>query len=82
MPLYWMSFADARKEPGTQFLGVALVAADDMSCALREAWARGINPGGDVQAFELPLAVAEKIPPEYRNRLLSRDEAEALNRIT
>ena len=55
---------------GGPFLGVCCVYAT-LRTAAREAWRRGCNPGGQVLMF--PMVAAP--PREYRNRLLTRDEA-------
>jgi hypothetical protein len=69
---FWLSFADPGRPKGTQFLGVAIVNADDFLAAVRKAHALGINPGGEVQGFETPLLPAAK----YLDRLLTKEEAE------
>jgi hypothetical protein len=55
MTLWWLSFVDPHRPEGTRFLGVALVEAETMADALRRAWSSGCNPGGEVEAYELPL---------------------------
>jgi hypothetical protein len=55
MGLWWLSFCDPAKPKGEQFLGVALVEADDLPSATRRAWREGCNPGGEIAGFDLPL---------------------------
>jgi hypothetical protein len=74
-PLWWLSFCDTDRPPGTQFLGVAIVAAPTLAAAIVRAHKLGVNPGGQVGSVELPAgAVAE----QWRDRLLTRDEAESI----
>jgi hypothetical protein len=69
---WWCSFVDK-----DGFLGVAIVWARGILTATKEARRRGINPGGQVLAYE----IAEP-PEQYRNRLLDRAETlEAKNII-
>ena len=73
---WWLSFTDASRPKGSQFLGVAIVEARGIAGAVTAAHRLGINPGGAVLAIAIP---PEHVPAlSYRNRLLSRDEAEAL----
>jgi hypothetical protein len=66
MALWWLSFVDPHRPEGTRFLGVALVEAETMADALRRAWRSGCNPGGEVEAYELPL---DKLTTRGRLRL-------------
>lgn len=77
MNWWWLSFCDARLPKGLQFLGVALVEVASMDQVVPEAWRLGINPGGEVQFLQLPSGVEP--PPEFRNRLLTKAEAERLD---
>lgn len=68
---WWCSFAH---DDG--FRGVAIVWARGIISAVREAKRRGLNPGGEVLAYE----IAE--PPErFRNKLLDKAEATEANKI-
>ena len=73
--LLWLSFCDPDKPKGKAFLGVAIVEADDNISAVRAAWDLGINPGGEVLICDCD----QDIPQYYRNRLLSKEEAESLH---
>jgi hypothetical protein len=53
-PRWWLSFCDASRPEGTQFIGAAVVRGVSLDDAVRRAWAVGCNPGGEVMAFELP----------------------------
>lgn len=73
---WWLSFVDAEKPEGERFLGVAIVQARGIGHAVTEAYRLGINPGGEVVGLEID---AEHVPAEeYRERLLTKAEAEAL----
>ena len=73
---WWLSFADGDLPKGSQFLGVAIVRGWGILAATIRAHALGINPGGEVAGVQIPL---ERLPdPSFRERLLTREEAEAL----
>lgn len=63
--LYWLSFASE-----TAFLGVAIVEAPNLAGAVDEAMRRGLNPGGQALAVEVPAEHVEQARP-YRNRLIT-----------
>lgn len=79
--LWWLSFIDPDLSPppaeqrpgGPSFLGVVIVEATDMLSAVRRAHELGCNPGGAVQGFG-PLPIGG-VGPEFRDRLLSAQEA-------
>ena len=75
---WWLSFADANRPKGTQFLGAVLVRAGSMIEAVGNAHILGINPGGEVRGFEIPDGT-EPIA-SYTNRLLNREECEQFDR--
>ncbi len=62
-------------------LRAVMVQAHDMIGAVKVAHALGINPGGEVKGIECPANVEPFIPPEYRERLLSRDECLEFDRL-
>lgn len=81
---WWLSFVDPEQSAppeeqvpgGGGFLGVCIVQAPNEVAAVSEAHARGCNPGGAVAMYPIP---PEHLPDkEWRNRLLSKDEALAL----
>jgi hypothetical protein len=75
-PLWWLSFCDPDAPEGSQFLGVVITQAADFIAAVSRSHALGVNPGGEVQgAGPLP---ADSISPEWRDRLLTKAEAEAI----
>jgi hypothetical protein len=77
--LWWLSFCDPNKPTGTQFLGaLALEVPEEIKNPVQYAWLRGLNPGGEVMFMEIPVGKYKDFPPEFRNRLLTREEAEAL----
>lgn len=53
MPIYWMSFCDPHKNPGTQFKGVIISEAEDFLSAVRKTTHLGINPHGEIRSFEV-----------------------------
>lgn len=69
---WWMSFCDPDKPKGQQFLGVVVVEAPGFMHAHQKAWSLGINPGGEIQAFQV-----EGVPTEYHDKLLPVAELEA-----
>lgn len=74
MAMFWLSFADPKRPKGTQFLGAAIVEASTFDLAIREAWHRGVNPGGEVQGIAIDKADADRVPREWVNRLLNRQQ--------
>lgn len=83
-PLWWMSFVDPELSAppeeqvpgGGGFLGVAIVQADSIEAAMTASHPTGVNPGGEISiAGPLP---AWTIAPEWRGRLLTAAEAEAI----
>lgn len=73
----WLSFCDPNKPEGERFLGVSVVEADNLPDAMGVAWLTGCNPGGEIQGFLMDKVV--RVPNECLHRLLSRDEAMALD---
>lgn len=81
MKRWWLSFCDPKRPEGEQFLGLAIVEAADVTTCTRVAWARGINPGGEVQMMEIEPANMARLSfdlSEYFDRFIPRDEALAL----
>ena len=74
--MWWLSFCDTGKPEGSQFLGVAIVQAPTLAAAVTRSHVQGVNPGGQVASMG-PIP-QEYIPGEWRDRLLSKDEAEAI----
>jgi hypothetical protein len=79
--LWWLSFCDPDKPEGSQFLGVALVEGSDAVDAVKQAHRLQCNPGGEVCGVPAPDAIATRIAPEWRDRLLSKQETIALDRL-
>lgn len=78
---WWLSFCDARKPQGAQFVGVVIVRADSFSMAVFEAHRLKCNPpGAEVQGTE--WAPVKFVDPTKLGVLLTRDEAEALEAET
>lgn len=74
---HWLSFADSNLPEGSQFLGVAIVRGIEMLTAVSASHELGINPGGEVVGHAIPRDL--DVPVEYRERLLTKDEAKALD---
>lgn len=70
-PLWYLSFAG---DDG--WLGGCYVPGKDEGAAVTEAWARGCNPGGEVQLIPLPPDMAERVPEEKIGVLLDREGRE------
>lgn len=79
LPLWWLSFCDASKPSGSQFLGLVLVRGVDMVQALKVAHILGINPGGEASGIACDPAVLARLSfdleAEYANRLIGKEEA-------
>lgn len=71
----YMSFCDAKKPEGSQFLGACLVYANDLREAIEEAWRLGCNPGGEIMSAEPDFLPDEK----WYNRLLSEKEIDQMS---
>lgn len=72
---WWLSFCDATKPAGTQFLGVAVVRGLGLGDAIAAAHEKGINPGGEVMGMSWEGQVERRMGEllrEYSNRLLSK----------
>jgi hypothetical protein len=69
MTYFWLNFIDPDLPEESDFLGAAIVAADDFVEAVKHAHTMGCNPGGEVsgQSFE-----CDGIPAEFAGRLLDR----------
>ncbi len=76
---WWLSFCDPDRPEGEQFLGVALVQAEDEYGVAPAAWVAGCNPGGEIGMMRIPDKVP--VPVEYQHRLLSRAEAAKLDAL-
>ena len=75
-PLFWLSFADPGRPEGTQFLGVAIIQGSTLAAAITRSHLLKVNPGGQVGILG-PIE-AEYIAPEWRDRLLSAAEIDAI----
>lgn len=76
----WMSFVDPDRPAGQRFLGVVVTRAtteDDTMTLLAKLWEKGVNPGGECQPFT--MSGEAPIPEEFIDRLLTREEADALD---
>lgn len=76
VPLWWLSFADPNLPAGTQFLGVVITQAATIEDAITGTHLLGINPGGQIGIMG-PVP-ADLIAPEWRDRLLTKAEAESV----
>jgi len=83
-PLWWLSFCDPDKAPppelqrpgGPSFLGGVITQAPTMEAAITRSHLLGVNPGGEIKILG-PIA-AEYIAAEWRDRLLSAAEIDAM----
>jgi len=74
--LFWLSFCDTTRPQGQQFLGVIITRAIDLLSAIQKTHKLGINPGGEVCAFE------DESGKKYKEDvLLSKDELKELGYI-
>jgi hypothetical protein len=55
MKLWWLSFCDPERPEGERSLGACIVPGASLEAAMKLAWASGCNPGGEIEAFELPF---------------------------
>jgi hypothetical protein len=69
--LWYLSFAEDKP---VGFLGAVIVQAASMQEARAVATTAGLNPGGEVAGW--PVPVWAKVPPRLLNRLLSRETVE------
>lgn len=74
-PWWWLSYAGDAEG----FMGVCVVQANSMGGAVFRAKDRHISPGGQVLGAEIPAGALVHFPERYRNRCLSKAEAEWLN---
>lgn len=74
MTLFWLSFADPDRRKG--FLGAVITDAEIDILAVMKTHDLGINPSGEVAIAPIPAEMEDQFPPEFRDRLLSREEAE------
>lgn len=73
---FYLSFVDPSRPKGDKFIGGCYVQAVGEIFAVSEAWRLGINPGGEVGILLVP---PEHVPPpEFRERLLTREEVRNL----
>lgn len=73
---FWLSFCDPDKPEGTQFVGACIIRGDNMIEAVQNAHRLGINPGGEVQGFEIPAVVSKSEWEGHVNKLMSREYME------
>jgi hypothetical protein len=77
MPWWWLSFVDEDRPEGDRNLGVAIVRGYDVVNAARNAWDKGINPGGEIAGTQIPDIVMAH-PAYPRNVLIPTEEARKL----
>lgn len=78
MALWYLSFADPERPEGTQFLGAVMTFQADFEAAVRWTRKRGINPGGEVAAWE--LRDGAPFLEQYLDRLLSKNDLQEMAR--
>jgi hypothetical protein len=77
---WYLSFCDEDRPVGTQFVGGAVVEAEDVEDAVRVAWREGCNPGVGMLAIQIPED-SLPMPDGYLNRLMTEAELEGLDKI-
>jgi hypothetical protein len=83
MSLFWLSFVDEREDC---FLGACVVAGADVAEAFREATRLGCAPDPmrhkkvQIASLKIPFWKRHLVGPEWRNRLLTREEAITIGR--
>lgn len=70
--VWYLSYVGEDPEPG--FRGAVIIEADSAIEAARLANERGLSPGGQVMALEVPSTV--RVEERWLNRLLNRAEIE------
>lgn len=70
MSIYWLSFANGSLPKGSQFIGACMLEADSLMAAVLASHALGINPGGEIQALELPPGA--DVHPSWLGVLMDR----------
>jgi hypothetical protein len=79
---YWLSFADASRPKGEQFLGAAIVGPSlSFIEAIRLAHTLSCNPGGEVQGQVFRGGQIDLIPVSMRGALLTRDDCAEVDRL-
>ncbi len=68
--LFWISFAD---DDRGGFLGVVITETHGVGTAAEKCWELGINPGGQMVAWEIPPEML-KVPLEFWDRLLTKEQ--------
>lgn len=78
---YWLSFADAAKPKGTQFLGALIIEGATLAAAIKAAHIMGLNPGGEIQAqaFETTDPQGKELLEKWKEKLLTKDECWTLD---
>lgn len=74
MKRWYLSFAG---EEGWR--GCAHIKAPSADAAITESWRLGINPGGEVLAWEIDPSIA--VSEEWFNRLMNRAELEKIGEV-
>lgn len=73
--LVWLSFCDPTKPEGEQFLGAAIVRAENLGDALTKSWKKGCNPGGEVAGVMIECTPEDLVEGDFE-RLIQHDEME------
>ena len=80
MNWWWLSFCDPDRPAGDRFVGGCFVQGRDVGCAVRRAWQLGCNPDGEVAGLPFSDEAMDGIGPEWRERLLSDEDVDALDK--
>jgi len=79
MTYWYLSFCDPDRREGDKFLGGCIVVAATMPDAIREAWSRGCNPGGEVFGHAVPKNYEHNVARFGVNVLLTKDQLRMLD---
>lgn len=75
LKLWWLSFADANRPKGRQFLGACVVWGFDLKDAIVRSHMAKCNPGGAIISGELPEESVRRMPKDRIDTLFSKQEA-------
>ncbi len=81
MTWWWLSFCDLDRPKGSQFRGAVIVEGDCLHLATARAHELGVAPAtGRDEVVGLMIDAATTIPSEWRNRLMTKEDAAAFDK--
>jgi hypothetical protein len=81
MTTWWLSFCDANKPDGKQFIGACIVSGTDFINAVENSHAKGCNPGGEVAGREMPAHLVMMVPTKMRDTLLNIEQIGKIQKL-